>query len=196
MYPEDKVRLSEHLPSLPSDENLGSLSIDMATSGSLSSSHTPASVAQVADFNSIMPNSPSCLKCQHCNKPPRDQALSSGRYSGAENIMYSSGKTSEESSRNSTLKMQETILNGQCIQSQVEPDGSSVSKPQSKPSEQTTKLSKSQMTLKCLERDEPLLQENPDRYVVLPIQYSDIWAYYKKAQGKKEDIDFDSFDVH
>ncbi|XP_071850279.1 ribonucleoside-diphosphate reductase subunit M2 B-like [Apostichopus japonicus] len=182
MYPEDKVRLSEHLPSLPSDENLGSLSNNMATPDSLSSSHTPASVVQDADFNSIMPNSPSCLTCQHCNKCPRDQALSSGRNTGAEN-MYPSGKTSDESSRNSTHKTQETILNGQCIQSQVEPDGSSVSKPQSKPSEKTTKLSKSQMTLKCLERDEPLLRENPDRYVVLPIQYSDIWAYYKKAQA-------------
>jgi ribonucleoside-diphosphate reductase subunit M2 len=31
--------------------------------------------------------------------------------------------------------------------------------------------------------DEPLLRENPRRYVMLPIQYQDIWAMYKKAEA-------------
>jgi len=30
---------------------------------------------------------------------------------------------------------------------------------------------------------EPLLKENPSRFVILPIQYSDIWKMYKKAQA-------------
>lgn len=33
--------------------------------------------------------------------------------------------------------------------------------------------------------DEPLLRENPRRFVLLPIQYKDIWEMYKKAEGKK-----------
>jgi len=40
------------------------------------------------------------------------------------------------------------------------------------------------MQIKELEKDEPLLQDNPGRFVILPIQYHDIWAFYKKAVGK------------
>lgn len=32
-------------------------------------------------------------------------------------------------------------------------------------------------------QDEPLLKENPRRFVILPIQYQDIWEMYKKAEG-------------
>lgn len=32
---------------------------------------------------------------------------------------------------------------------------------------------------------EPLLRENPHRFVLLPIQYKDIWQMYKKAEGMK-----------
>lgn len=31
---------------------------------------------------------------------------------------------------------------------------------------------------------EPLLRTNPDRFVILPIEYPDVWAMYKKAVGK------------
>ena len=31
--------------------------------------------------------------------------------------------------------------------------------------------------------DEPLLRENPHRFVVLPIKYPDIWRMYKKAEA-------------
>ncbi|KAM4694653.1 ribonucleoside-diphosphate reductase subunit M2-like [Discoglossus pictus] len=31
--------------------------------------------------------------------------------------------------------------------------------------------------------DEPLLRENPRRFVILPIQYHDIWQFYKKAEA-------------
>lgn len=30
---------------------------------------------------------------------------------------------------------------------------------------------------------EPLLKENPRRFVIFPIQYQDIWQMYKKAEA-------------
>ena len=41
-----------------------------------------------------------------------------------------------------------------------------------------------EMRIKELEKDEPLLKDNPGRFVILPIQYQDIWAFYKKAVGR------------
>jgi len=38
-------------------------------------------------------------------------------------------------------------------------------------------------TLLLSTKQEPLLTENPRRFVILPIQYSDIWMMYKKAQA-------------
>lgn len=40
------------------------------------------------------------------------------------------------------------------------------------------------MRINELEKDEPLLQENPRRFVLFPIQHPDIWQFYKKAEGK------------
>ena len=40
--------------------------------------------------------------------------------------------------------------------------------------------------------NEPLLKENPHRFVILPIQYDDIWKMYKKAMASfwtAEEID-------
>ena len=37
---------------------------------------------------------------------------------------------------------------------------------------------------KELEKEEPLLQENPRRFVMFPIEHPDIWQFYKKAEGK------------
>lgn len=37
----------------------------------------------------------------------------------------------------------------------------------------------------CDEQDEPLLMENPRRFVMFPIQHPDIWQFYKKAEGNK-----------
>lgn len=34
-----------------------------------------------------------------------------------------------------------------------------------------------------LEKEEPLLQENPRRFVLFPIQHPDIWQFYKKAEA-------------
>ncbi|TRY76657.1 hypothetical protein TCAL_12878 [Tigriopus californicus] len=36
---------------------------------------------------------------------------------------------------------------------------------------------------KWLDSQEPLLQENPRRFVILPIQYNSIWQMYKKAEA-------------
>ena len=30
-------------------------------------------------------------------------------------------------------------------------------------------------------QEEPLLRDNPNRFVIFPIQYDDIWEFYKKA---------------
>ncbi|KAM9354631.1 ribonucleoside-diphosphate reductase subunit M2-like isoform 1-T1 [Pholidichthys leucotaenia] len=36
---------------------------------------------------------------------------------------------------------------------------------------------------RCEEETEPLLKENPRRFVIFPIQYHDIWQMYKKAEA-------------
>ena len=43
-----------------------------------------------------------------------------------------------------------------------------------------------------MERKEPILQENTNRFVLFPIQHDDIWAFYKKAEASfwtAEEID-------
>jgi ribonucleoside-diphosphate reductase beta chain len=45
---------------------------------------------------------------------------------------------------------------------------------------------------KTQELEEPILKENKDRFVIFPIQHSDIWEYYKKAEASfwtAEEID-------
>ncbi|EPE03284.1 ribonucleoside-diphosphate reductase small subunit [Ophiostoma piceae UAMH 11346] len=53
-------------------------------------------------------------------------------------------------------------------------------------------------TIKPFEADEPLLQENPQRFVLFPIKYHEIWQMYKKAEASfwtAEEIDL-SKDMH
>ncbi|KAI0603465.1 ribonucleotide reductase [Biscogniauxia sp. FL1348] len=53
-------------------------------------------------------------------------------------------------------------------------------------------------TIKPEEADEPLLQENPQRFVLFPIKYHEIWQMYKKAEASfwtSEEIDL-SKDLH
>ncbi|ERS96980.1 ribonucleoside-diphosphate reductase subunit M2 [Sporothrix schenckii 1099-18] len=53
-------------------------------------------------------------------------------------------------------------------------------------------------TIKPSEADEPLLQENPQRFVLFPIKYHEIWQMYKKAEASfwtAEEIDL-SKDLH
>jgi ribonucleoside-diphosphate reductase subunit M2 len=44
---------------------------------------------------------------------------------------------------------------------------------------------------------EPLLRENPRRFVIFPIQYQDIWQMYKKAEASfwtAEEVDLSKVD--
>ncbi|KAL7928913.1 ferritin-like superfamily [Trichoderma chlorosporum] len=53
-------------------------------------------------------------------------------------------------------------------------------------------------TIKPDEVDEPILQENPQRFVLFPIKYHEIWQMYKKAEASfwtAEEIDL-SKDLH
>ncbi|GAP89287.1 putative ribonucleoside-diphosphate reductase small chain [Rosellinia necatrix] len=53
-------------------------------------------------------------------------------------------------------------------------------------------------TIKPEEAEEPLLQENPQRFVLFPIKYHEIWQMYKKAEASfwtAEEIDL-SKDMH
>ncbi|KAL2155851.1 hypothetical protein VTH82DRAFT_593 [Thermothelomyces myriococcoides] len=53
-------------------------------------------------------------------------------------------------------------------------------------------------TINPEEADEPLLQENPQRFVLFPIKYHEIWQMYKKAEASfwtAEEIDL-SKDLH
>lgn len=52
---------------------------------------------------------------------------------------------------------------------------------------------------KTLEIEEPLLKKNPHRFVILPIQYDDIWRMYKKAEASfwtAEEVDLSKDLVH
>ena len=56
----------------------------------------------------------------------------------------------------------------------------------------TKDIYKSNMTTNASE--EPLLRDNPNRFVILPIQYDDIWQMYKKAQASfwtAEEVDLE-----
>ncbi|KAK4911988.1 Ribonucleotide-diphosphate reductase (RNR), small subunit [Elasticomyces elasticus] len=64
-----------------------------------------------------------------------------------------------------------------------------------KPVEKT--LTKAE-AIKAMEATEPLLQENPHRFVMFPIKYHEIWQMYKKAEASfwtAEEIDL-SKDLH
>ncbi|KAF1829699.1 hypothetical protein BDW02DRAFT_573733 [Decorospora gaudefroyi] len=53
-------------------------------------------------------------------------------------------------------------------------------------------------TIRAEEAHEPLLQENPGRFVLFPIKYHDVWQMYKKAEASfwtAEEIDL-SKDLH
>merc|ERR1712173_23809 len=44
--------------------------------------------------------------------------------------------------------------------------------------------------------NEPLLKENPGRFVILPIKYDDIWRMYKQAQASfwtAEEVDVEKY---
>jgi len=62
-----------------------------------------------------------------------------------------------------------------------------------------SQLSKEIAAARATDADEPLLQENPNRFVILPIQYHDIWAMYKKAEASfwtAEEVDLSKDLIH
>lgn len=44
-------------------------------------------------------------------------------------------------------------------------------------------ITKSPKKLQKSREDEPLLKDNPGRFVIFPIKYHDIWQMYKKAEA-------------
>ncbi|BCR88697.1 ribonucleotide-diphosphate reductase subunit RNR2 [Aspergillus chevalieri] len=67
-----------------------------------------------------------------------------------------------------------------------------------KPVEKPVQAPKAAPTIQELEASEPLLQENPHRFVLFPIKYHEIWQMYKKAEASfwtAEEIDL-SKDLH
>ena len=57
---------------------------------------------------------------------------------------------------------------------------------------QVKDITKSDMNVNF--NEEPLLKDNPNRFVILPIQYDDIWRMYKKAQASfwtAEEVDLE-----
>lgn len=55
------------------------------------------------------------------------------------------------------------------------------------------------MEKKSEKETEPLLRDNPRRFVVLPIQYHDIWKMYKKAEASfwtAEEVDLSKDITH
>ncbi|KAH7139095.1 ribonucleotide reductase [Dendryphion nanum] len=64
--------------------------------------------------------------------------------------------------------------------------------------DESTQKPSTALTLRPEEADEPLLQENPQRFVLFPIKYHDVWQMYKKAEASfwtAEEIDL-SKDLH
>ena len=46
-----------------------------------------------------------------------------------------------------------------------------------------------------MRKEEPILQENKSRFVLFPIQHTDIWSFYKRAEASfwtAEEIDLES----
>ncbi|KAL4866325.1 hypothetical protein BDV12DRAFT_136786 [Aspergillus spectabilis] len=64
--------------------------------------------------------------------------------------------------------------------------------------EKPVEVSKAALDIQAIEANEPLLQENPHRFVLFPIKYHEIWQMYKKAEASfwtAEEIDL-SKDLH
>jgi len=84
------------------------------------------------------------------------------------------------------FKMTLTSIENLSISSNKENSDSTVAKKAIKD------IYKSEMSTNASE--EPLLRDNPNRFVILPIQYDDIWRMYKKAQASfwtAEEVDLE-----
>ena len=53
-------------------------------------------------------------------------------------------------------------------------------------------INKTKLKNMATQQDEPILKNDPNRFVIFPIKHADIWEYYKKAQASfwtAEEID-------
>jgi len=75
--------------------------------------------------------------------------------------------------KHTALKSGRKVL-GEVEQNTMQTKSETVKSKVEKPSKRTVKADK---------EVEPLLQENPNRFVIFPIQYYDIWQMYKKAEA-------------
>lgn len=75
--------------------------------------------------------------------------------------------------KHTALKSGRKVL-GEVEQNTMQTKSETVKSKVEKPSKKTVKADK---------EVEPLLQENPNRFVIFPIQYYDIWQMYKKAEA-------------
>lgn len=75
--------------------------------------------------------------------------------------------------KHTALKSGRKVL-GEVEQNTMQTKSDTVKSKVEKPSKKTVKADKDV---------EPLLQENPNRFVIFPIQYYDIWQMYKKAEA-------------
>lgn len=62
-----------------------------------------------------------------------------------------------------------------------------------------TSLKNAQSDLALREAEEPILQSNPNRFVLFPIKYNEIWQFYKKAEASfwtAEEVDLSKDTKH
>ncbi|MCJ1462687.1 Ribonucleotide-diphosphate reductase (RNR), small subunit [Pseudocyphellaria aurata] len=86
----------------------------------------------------------------------------------------------------------ENLLHESLIVDDVEPK-----KPQLEPAKSEEKPTTA-LSIKAMEAEEPILKENPHRFVMFPIKYHEVWHMYKKAEASfwtAEEIDL-SKDLH
>lgn len=190
MYPDDKARTAEELLESPAalfdtqQQERDHFSIPESSNTGLNSNLTNLQDS----VDSTLPKSSSCLTCQVSSQAMNDQADLCPQTPETNKVMYSSKGVSRHgkspvkclngTEQSSGERSDERPDDGEMEPSAPSTSGSNGNLLAEAPKDETHKLS-----VKELEKEEPLLQENPDRYVILPIQYSDIWAYYKKAQG-------------
>ncbi|KAL4904832.1 hypothetical protein BDW74DRAFT_22370 [Aspergillus multicolor] len=89
-------------------------------------------------------------------------------------------------------------LNFEAVGKENAPVSTPIDAPVTKSAEKPTEMSKAALDIQAIEANEPLLQENPHRFVLFPIKYHEIWQMYKKAEASfwtAEEIDL-SKDLH
>ncbi|KAJ5713263.1 Ribonucleoside-diphosphate reductase small chain [Penicillium malachiteum] len=136
---------------------------------------------QVSDVTTLASRVPRASEPPHTNSYPSVQAASS-----LENLKMSDSPVK---------KLDFTSAGKENGIASVKPVDASTEKPTEKAVVEAPKVAAG---IKAAEANEPLLQENPHRFVLFPIKYHEIWHMYKKAEASfwtAEEIDL-SKDLH